>query len=162
MLDEGTAPALPEWTDSFFTMDTEIAAFQSAIYSFQGNLSFAYWDLEPSYLYNASDSVQAQLGAEFDALRQAQQFMGRQWLHASYRSFDIQAEDMAVVTVRETWEDTLYSFEGAPGDGSTQSSVIGHRGPYPLDVTYTLKKQEDGRWMISNVVLNNEPPTWTE
>src|SRR5690606_24793986 len=37
MLDEGEAPPLPEWTDSFFTTATEYAAFQQTIYNFQSS-----------------------------------------------------------------------------------------------------------------------------
>jgi hypothetical protein len=161
MLDEGTAPPLPTWTDSFFTMETEYAAFQRAIYSLQSSLSYATWNLEPGDLYPVSEGVQAQFAAIFDELRQAKQYVGRQWLNASYRSFDIQAEDRVVVTVRETWEDKLYAFQELPGDGEPQSDPIGQRGPYTLDVTYTLE-QQDEQWLITNAFFNNEPPAWTE
>ncbi|MCB8981495.1 MAG: DUF3160 domain-containing protein [Ardenticatenaceae bacterium] len=156
MLDEGTAPALPEWTNSFFTTATEYAAFQRAIYSFQSSISQAYWDLEPTYLYAASEAVQNQFAPELDALRAASQYIGRQWISASYRSFDIQAEDRVVVTVRENWEDALYSFTDYPGEGGDPSAT---RGPYTLDVTYTLERV-DNRWLVTNVVYNNQPPAW--
>ena len=120
-----------------------------------------YWYLHPDYLYAASDDVQAQFAEELDALQVAKQFMGRQWIHASYRSFDIQAEDRVVVTVRETWEDKLYTFREMPGDAELLSAPIGHRGPYTLDVTYTLA-QQDEQWVVTNVVYNNQPPAWEE
>jgi hypothetical protein len=161
MLDEGTAPPLPTWTDTFFTMETEYAAFQRVIYNLHSAISYAYWNLEPGNLYPVTESVQDQFAAEFEALRAAKQYVGRQWLHASYRSFDIQAEDLVVVTVRETWEDKLYSFQEMPGDGDSPSDPIAGRGPYTLDVTYTLT-QQDEQWLITNVVFNNEPPAWTE
>jgi hypothetical protein len=161
MLDEGTAPSLPEWTDSFFTPETEYAAFQQVIYNFQSALSYAYWNLEPGSLYAITENVQTQFAAEFETLREAKQYVGRQWLHASYRSFDIQAEDLVVITVRETWEDKLYGFQNAPGDGAPPSNPIGQRGPYTLDVTYTLQQQEE-QWLITNIVFNSEPPAWTE
>ena len=65
------------------------------------------------------------------------------------------------MTVRETWEDKLYDFQEMPGDAEPLSDPIGHRGPYTLDVTYTLERQ-DGQWLITNVVYNNEPPAWEE
>ncbi len=160
MLDEGTAPPLPQWTDSFFTTATEYAAFQQAIYGFQSAVSWAYWDLEPGFL-PVSDEVQAQFEAEFDALRETKQYVGRQWIRASYRSFDIQADDRVVVTVRETWEDKLYGFQEMPGDAEPPTDPIARRGPYTLDVTYTLERQDE-QWLIANVVFNNEPPEWVE
>jgi hypothetical protein len=159
MLDEGTAPPLPEWTGSFFTPETEYAAFQQAIYGCQRSVSEAYWYLEPTYIYAVSDTVRDQFAAEFDTLREANHYMGRQWHHASYRSFDIQTEERVVVTVRETWEDTLYSFQDSPGEWN--GTPITARGPYTLDVTYTLEQVAE-RWLIANIVYNNQPPAWEE
>jgi hypothetical protein len=160
MLDEGTAPPLPEWTASFVVAETEFTAFQETIYQFQRSLSPAFWELGGySDLNPASPEVQAQFQAMFDELRAEQQFAGRQWIHASYRSFDLQAEDLAVVTVRETWEDWLYAYEENPGDAEPLGDPVGHRGPYTLDVTYTLSFQ-GGRWLVTRVVYANEPPAW--
>lgn len=160
MLEQGEAPPLPEWTGSFFTTETDYAAFQRIIYSFQSRLSEAFWNLETEYtLYDASAEVKSQFDAMFDELRAAQQYVGRQWIHASYRSFDLQAEDKVVVTVRETWEDQLYDFQDAPGDAELPGDPVAHRGPYTLDVTYTLE-EADGQWSITNVVYANEPPAW--
>ncbi len=160
MLDEGTAPDLPEWTGSFFIPETENVELQRAIYNFQSSLSGAYWDLNTEWwLWNAGEEVQNQLTAVFDDLFAAKTFEGRQWIHASYRSFDRQSETLAVVTVRETWEDKLYSFEGLPGDAAPNSDPISQRGPYTLDVTYTLEFIEN-RWLITRVVYANEPPAW--
>ncbi len=160
MLDEGTAPPPPEWTGSFFIPETEFAAFQASIYQFQSSLPYGYWELgEYGSLYPASPEVQAQFQALFDELRAQQQFVGHQWLNANYRSFDLQAEDLAVVTVRETWEDWLYAFEEAPGDAEPLGDPVGHRGPYTLDVTYTLSNV-DGQWQVTNIVYANEAPEW--
>lgn len=161
MLDEGTAPPLPEWTGSFFTPATEYAAFQKAIYGFQRSVSQAYWYLEADYFFPVSEDVRDQFAAEFDTWREARQYMGRQWIHASYRSFDIQNENLVVVTVRETWEDALYGFQEMPGDAEPPTNPIARRGPYTLDVTYTLAWQEE-QWLVTNVVFNNEPPAWEE
>jgi hypothetical protein len=162
MLDQGEAPPMPEWTSGFLTTETESAELRRAIYALQSGLSQAYWGLDASWpLFVASGDVQAQFQSELDALRAEKQFAGRQWIHASYRSFDRQADDRAVVTVRETWEDSLYNFREAPGDAETVGAPIGRRGPYTLDVTYTLTLTDD-RWLITRVVYANEPPAWSD
>jgi hypothetical protein len=162
MLDDGTAPPVPEWTASFMTDETEEAALLQGIYSFQRGLSPAYWDLDTSWaLGSASDEVKAQVQAELEVLRAEGQYIGHQFVHANYRSFDFQSETLAVVTVRETWQDALYAFTDAPGDAGTPSDPIGHRGPYTLDATYTLEQGEYG-WNVTRVVYGNEPPSWTE
>ena len=160
MLDDGSAPDLPEWTGSFFIPETENAELQRAVYNFQSALSGAYWDLNAEgYLWSAGPAVQKQFAALFDDLRAAKNFEGRQWIHASYRSFDRQSDTLAVVTVRETWEDKLYAFNDGPGDAEPLSPPINQRGPYTLDVTYTLELQE-GQWQITQAVYANEPPAW--
>jgi hypothetical protein len=162
MLDQETAPALPEWTSGFLTTETESAEFRRVIYRLQSGLSQAYWNLDASWpLYMASAEVQAQLQSELEALRAEKQYVGRQWIQASYRSFDRQAEDLAVVTVRETWEDSLYAFQEGPGDAEMAGPPIGRRGPYTLDVTYTLTLTE-GNWLITRIVYANEPPAWSQ
>ncbi len=160
MLDAGQAPPLPEWTASFFSDATEETAFQEAIYRLQRNLSHAYWSLgEFGPLNPTTKDVRVQFDTVFADLRAQNQFIGKQWIGASYRSFDVQAEDRAVVTVRETWEDKLYAFEQAPGDAEPLRDPIGQRGPYTLDVTYTLQRIDD-QWQVANVAYANEPPPW--
>ena len=160
MLDEGTAPDLPEWTSSFFIPETENAELQRAVYNFQSSLSMAYWELNADWaLWNAGQEVKDQFTAVFDTLRAAKNYEGRQWIHASYRSFDRQSDTLAVVTVRETWEDKLYAFEELPGDAEILRDPINQRGPYTLDVTYTLEYIEN-QWQITRVVYANEPPAW--
>jgi hypothetical protein len=162
MLDDGTAPAPPEWTASFLTDQTEEAALREGIYGFQRNLSPLYWNLDTEWpLASAGDEVKVQFEAEVEALRAERHYIGHQFIHASYRSFDFQSDTLAVVTVRETWQDALYAFTDAPGDAGTPSDPIGRRGPYTLDVTYTLERGEYG-WNVMRVVYGNEPPAWTE
>jgi hypothetical protein len=75
-----------------------------------------------------------------------------------FRSFDRQSEKMAVVTARVTWKDALYAFEGDwPGYGE---DPIAERGPYTLDVTYTLERGEYDRWQVTRGVYRNGPPDW--
>ena len=165
MLDEGSAPELPAWTGSFFIPETENADLQQQIYRFQSTISDAYWNLDQDgFSYVANEAVADQFGVVFDDLRAAQQYEGRQWVYASYRSFDRQSETVAVVTVRETWEDTLYSFDGqdGPGNSSSQKLPVAQRGPYTLDVTYTLERGRNNQWLVTRVVYANEPPPWRD
>jgi hypothetical protein len=58
----------------------------------------------------------------------------------------------------------LYSFsDDCYGDCDDQQTVQGQRGPYTLDVTYTLTAIPDSYsgWFISQVVYANQPPAWT-
>lgn len=159
MLDAGEAPPLPEWTASFYTPETEYAALQRTTYLFQSAMSYAYWNLDEQAFWNAGDGVKNKFTAIFDELEANKQFIGRQWVTASYRSFDFQSETQVVITVRETWQDTLYSYTDGPGDFGTGSTLVGVRGPYLLDVTYTLEFVNES-WIVTNVVYTSEPPGW--
>ena len=152
MLDSGTAPDRPVWIDTFFTPETEYAGVQQVIYQFQKDMPWVFW-WQPDGEYDPANAKQYLL-PEVEALLEGQ-YIGRQWLHADYRSFDLQSPDVAVVTVRETWDDNLYLYD------TDDSEIIGHRGPFTLDVTYTLIRGENG-WQITNVVYANEAPPWEE
>jgi hypothetical protein len=156
MLDNDEAPDRPVWIDTFFTGETEFAGVQAAIYNFQREIPWAIWDTVEGF---GSPAAAPFFQTEIEALLAARQFIGRQWLHADYRSFDLQAPDVAVVTVRETWDDTLYEMLGEYPQNS--DPVIGHRGPFMLDATYTLARDENG-WQVTNLVYANEPPAWEE
>jgi hypothetical protein len=156
MLDEGQAPPPPEWISSFFTTEGEYSELTEAIYRFQKSLSGAVWLLEASYL-SARGAALEQLSAEIEALRAEKRYEGRQLMSSDFRSFDRQAEDRAVVTVRETWQDRLYEFGQYPGQEGGEP--LAQRGPYTLDVTYTLERDESG-WLVTRVVYANEPPAW--
>ncbi len=158
MLDEDQAPERPVWIGGFFTGETEYAGMQQAIYTFEKTIPFAYWDeRQPDESW--TEEVVAAFADDLEALRDANQYIGRQWISANYRDFDLQSEDLAVVTVRETWDDALYEQVGEiPEDGDP---IIGRRGPYTLDVVYTLARTPDG-WQVIRLVINNEPPAWEE
>ena len=82
-------------------------------------------------------------------------------MNVSFRSFDIQSENRAVVTARETWKDQLFSFSG--DTPSYDEQVIGERGPYTIDVTYTLEKVEESWgpvWKVLQAQYNSQPPGW--
>jgi len=156
MLDEGQAPPPPEWISSFFTTEGEDSELSEAIFRFQKSLSGAVWLLEPGYL-SARGAALEQLSAEIEALRAEKRYEGRQLMSSDFRSFDRQAEDRAVVTVRETWQDQLYEFSQYPGEEGGEP--LAQRGPYTLKVTYTLERDESG-WLVTRVVYANEPPAW--
>lgn len=186
MLDQGTAPPRPQWTDSFMTEQTEQSELQRVLYTFQQALTWAYWTLDydaywedrvpmaqalrefpqgretgvsyvPQQSPLASETVRRQLEPELEALRTANQYVGHQLISSNYRSFDRQASNKIVVTVRETWQDWLYNVVEFFGDD--QSQPVKQRGPYTLDVTYTLEKS-DGDWLVTSMVYTNQPPAW--
>jgi hypothetical protein len=156
MLDEGKAPARPAWIDTFFTAEGESSDLTEAVFGFQKSLVSAVWEIESGYLA-ASGPALEQLTAEIDALRAEKWYEGRQLLRSEFRSFDRQTADQAVVTVRETWQDKLYEFQDYPGMGDTEP--LAQRGPYTLDVTYTLEHGE-WQWLVTRIVYANEPPAW--
>ena len=157
MLDAGEAPARPSWISGFFTPETENAAIQRAVYSFQRGVTEFYWYRELPY--NWTEAVAAPFRSDIEALQAANEYVGRQWITAGFRSFDLQAPDLAVVTVRETWEDTRYA-QNNPWQESSDP-VLATRGPYTLDVTYTVERIDD-TWQVTRAVLNSAPPPWNE
>jgi hypothetical protein len=159
MLDEGEAPSLPEWTSSFFTNEGEYSELGAAVFQFQKLLINAFWYVEPIEL-PGEDELQAQLNSKIEALRAEKRYEGRQLLSSHFRSFDRQSENLAVVTVRETWEDRLYEYEG---ERTWDEQPTAHRGPYTLDVTYTLERtleQYGPAWQVTRATYANEPPNW--
>lgn len=159
MLESGEAPPLPAWTASFVTGETPYTPLQQGVFNFQRSLNNAYWYLSTATV-TATDTARQQLQPTVDALAAAHRYEGRQLLAVNYRSFDFQADDRAVVTVRETWQDALYAYEEGEDPGYTDTPLA-ERGPYTLDVTYTLLRQEDG-WRVANIAWGNEPPPWPE
>lgn len=169
LLDDNAAPERPAWISSFFTPEGEYSDLQSALYNFQRAWVNTVYYLDLQYV--SSDYQQLARGAALDlitaevnALRGQKHFEGRQWVGTDYRSFDRQSDTLAVVTVRETWQDTLYAYKGAQHPAETgdehDMQTIGERGPYTLDVTYTLERQAAGSWSVTRIVLANTRPAW--
>ncbi len=169
MLDAGSAPEPPAWIESFFTTESEDYDLYSSVYAFQKSLVDALFYVDDSYLKSesyqvADDQALESIRAEIDVLKPQKQFEGRQLIGSDYRSFDRQAADLAVVTVRETWQDTLYRYENDEHPWYTEDEsdmiVIGRRGPYTMDLTYTLKQLENGGWIVSRIVSTDARPAW--
>jgi hypothetical protein len=160
MLDEGEAPPRPVWIESFYTSEGESSDLTLAIFHFQQALSFVIWELNTEAAERlVHDTAYEQLSDQVEALRAQKQYEGHQLVSSEFRSFDRQSEESAVVTVRETWQDKLYKFNEYPG-GLEDESPVAERGPYTLDVTYTLASDEDYGWIVTRVVYANEPPGW--
>jgi hypothetical protein len=157
MLENDEAPPRPEWIASFFTEEGEHAALRQAVFSFQKSLVSAFWYLSPGQL-TCGDELRGRLASEVEALGADSRYQGRELKGVDFRSFDRQSEDLAVVTVRETWKDALYEFEG--DHPSYDEEPISQRGPYTLDVTYTLERGEQGYWLVTRAVYADQPPEW--
>jgi hypothetical protein len=169
MLDEGSAPEPPGWINSFFTPESEDYDLYSSLYLFQQALVDALFFVDDSYLksdYNhmADEAALEAIRADIAILKPQKQFEGRQLVGSDYRSYDRQAADLAVVTVRETWQDTLYRYEQDRHPLYTEDESdmieIGRRGPYTLAITYTLKRNETGNWVVIRMVTEDIKPQW--
>jgi len=159
MLDDGTAPAQPEWTSSFLTPDGEFAEIQSTVLNFQKSVTSAYWEQRESF--RDDEAALAQFAPDILSLKRAQRYMGHQLVSTHFRSFDRQSDTRVVVTVRETWQDAIYTYSGEWPDYS--EDPIAQRGPYTVDVTYTIESQELSYgtvWLVTRAAYANEPPGW--
>jgi hypothetical protein len=160
MLDDGTAPPQPSWTASFLTEAGEYGELQEAVLSFQKSVTTAYWEQREAFRAEDEPALM-QFESEIRGLTAANQYMGHQLVRTHFRSFDLQTSDRAVVTVRETWQDALYSY-GASGPDYGELPMA-ERGPYTLDVTYTIEATtyEWGTvWQVTRAVYANTPPAW--
>jgi hypothetical protein len=159
MLDEGTAPPRPEWTSSFSAPDGEYAELQTAVFNTQKSLTAAYWEQRATF--REDEAALQPFAADIQRLADAKQYMGHQLVATDFRSFDAQGPNQAVVTVRETWQDTLHSYTG---DGPDYSEpAVAERGPYTLDVTYSLQLETTDYgdyWSVTRAVYANTPPPW--
>lgn len=159
MLDGGQAPASQPWLSSILVTDTENEALREGIASFENGITSIYWDPRSSLDY--MNPSQEPWRAELTALSAQSQYIGHQLAGVSVRSFDLQSPKQAVVTVRETWQDKLYTYTG--GYPTYDEQPIKARGPYTLDVTYTLNYVDNGsggNWTVTTAVYANQPPGW--
>ena len=160
MLNEGEAPPPPEWTQSFLIQAAEYDELSRAIFDFQQSLTNVYWYQHEIELPAPDDAV-AQINAQILSWQAEKRYLGHQLVGSQIRSFDLESASKAVVTVRETWKDSLYAYAGEYPDYDEPS--IAERGPYELDVTYTLELLEEGTWLhwqVTKVVYASQPPGW--
>ena len=126
------------------------------MFYFQRDVTSAYWQPKDSLDYGSSNAVDI-LRPELEALVSQGQYIGHQLVSTQFRSFDLQSETKAVVTVRETWQDARYAGE-YPDIGA---EPLAQRGPYTLDVTYTIEfAPENSSWQVTQAVFANQPPAW--
>ena len=157
MLDAGGAPAFPAWMDSFFSTDGEFTDLDRAILDFQKALIQVYW--QPEYALPLQMDALKPFAAEIEGLVADRQYISHQLVRTQVRSFDLQSPELAVVTVREFWEDMLYTAEG--DFPNADDPVAGRRSLYELDVTYTLVRAgPQTNWQVSQAVYASQPPVW--
>jgi len=158
MLDGGNQPPMPEWTASFLVDEAEYEELGRAILEFQKSLTDAYWFQNSDYLSGSGQAAE-QVEIEIRALTSEKRYIGHQLLDSQILSFDIQSPTLAVVTTRESWQDTLYAAtEYSPEYGD---EVIAQRGPYTLNGTYTLElvaQESWSTWQASEAFYAEPPP----
>jgi len=153
MLENDSAPSVPTWTSSFMVNEGEYQFLTTGVSDFQNLLTQIYW--EPgSYEYYNSPAI-GDFRQEIESLASDYMFVSHQLLSSNFRSFDLQSDDLAVVTVREVWQDQM--FEGEWPDYNLP--IQAQRGPYTMDAVYTLQPGDYG-WQVTNVVYQGEFPDW--
>ena len=158
MLEDGSAPPPPAWTSSFLVPEVEYADLSRAVQDFRWSVTRAYWYRHADELIGGGQGGESIL-ADMRQLEAGQRYMGHQLLASEFRSFDLQSPTLAVVTSREAWQDTLYALqEWSP---EMEDALLGQRGPYTLDGTYTLELVDQGRgpeWQVTSIVYAEAPP----
>lgn len=157
LLDSGQAPAVPGWTNSFRVEQGEYADLQLGVFRFQKSITDTFWGV--AYADPDFSGPMGVFQNDLEALRANTQYEGRQLIRSQFTSFDLQSDTTAVVTTRETWEDTRYAGEYP----DTGAPVVAHRGPYTIGATYTLERVVDGEqvsWQVKRFAYNESPPDW--
>jgi hypothetical protein len=157
MLNEGTAPDVPAWTASFRVKSGEYTALRDGAFHGADLLTQALW-CPACFVDNLDSSPLLQtMSSELNDLKNAQQFVGHQLISQHFLSFDMVSNTEAVVTARETWQDTKYAGEW-PDYGSP---VVATRPEYEVIATYNLQLGSDGYdWDVTQVSYNTAPPEW--
>ncbi len=162
LLDSGKAPDVPAWTSSFMAKETVDKMLSEAVRSFQTRLVGELWySPEESYSQtsSATDNVSKFIAKQLEPLVKAKQYEGRQMVEVNFRSFDMKDAKTAIVTTRETIRGELHNNN--PTDPNLDGPKVATRGPYSVDVTYTLTLGQNG-WAVTNVVSNTPFPPWTK
>ncbi len=122
--------------------------------------------MDPVYSYDqvreSTEKVDRYTASQLEPLAKARQYEGRQLVEMNVRSVDLQTVknvSTAVITTREIWRGELHN-SGPETDA--EGPKIGERGPYTLDVTYTLTRDQDGNWTLVDIKVNGSVPGWTQ
>jgi hypothetical protein len=158
-VDAGELPPLAPWTASFLVEQRAERALAETVTQFNKALSYAFW-------YADAQGVERFLvGAELEdtrayvaRLKASGQFVGAKLESMEFLSFDFQDATHATVATRERWSDEL--FNGAPVEAGGSPTKAGER-QYEATVTYTMEQASDGRWTITQIVMQPEPPGWS-
>jgi hypothetical protein len=159
MLEEGKAPATPEWTANFKVDEGGYSDLAEAVATFEKDLTYIYWD--PVYSLESLSPTLEPYRAELEAMNQSKEYIAHQLVNVGFRSFDLQSPTQAVVTARETWKDKRYAYTDA--NPLYDEQPIGERGPYVLDVTYVLEQVTESWgtvWKVVQFTYANQPPAW--
>lgn len=155
MLERGEQPERPCWIHSFFTEETEHAAVRRTIDILRGQVVWAFWTARANESW--PPAVAEVFGPELRALAEAGQYVARRSIAVDYRSVDFQSPDLAVVAVRETWEEARHRLTGE--EPQQEDPALARRGPFARDVTYTLERGPGG-WRVSRAVFDGAAPDW--
>ncbi len=159
MIEEEQTPEQQAWMQSFMVSDGEFSDLANAVSNFREGIVILYWD--PLNSLDYINPNQEFLRSEIQGLKESKQYIGRQLMNSGFRSFDLQSENRAVVTTRETWSDKLYSFTGEYPTYEEPAAAV--KGPYILDATYILERVEESWglvWMVVQVQYTSQPPEW--
>ena len=185
----GQVPAQPALTGSFSVPQAAPLDIQAVIYQFQRDwanwiyLTAGYNGTEgcgvqelPYFGVPVSNTVRSKATAAIGSLVDSKQYEGRQLVQSDYLSIERapHSPDRVVVTVRETWQDYLVTYEGddpfAWFDAYTPEPISARRGPYTVDVAYTLAARPTPcsnalpyycyQWTVVDFTELSERPAW--
>lgn len=178
----GQAPAQPAFTNSFSVPQAASLDIQAAIYRFQrdwvnwvyytvgsGNVEHECGPIQPrDFIVPVGSEVRQQAQTAVAALRVQKQYEGRQWISTDYLTVEPVSADLVSVTVRETWNDFLVTYEDdnpfAWNLSGKPEPIAARRGPYTIDVTYVLQRLaapvNGYQWSVVMVTELTPRPEW--
>jgi hypothetical protein len=181
---EGTAPDQPAFSSGFTVEQAASPDVQAAIYRFQRDwANWLYWTVgysgedgcpvSPEFRVPVDQAVLDKAQKAIAALREQNQYEGRQWIQSDYLSVEPSVDDPQnlIVTVRETWSDYLVIYSGSDPFtwyGVDAEPISARRGPYTVDVAYELEPLDEEcrpgatcyAWRIVGFEELTERPGW--
>ena len=157
MLDDGSAPDVPAWTSSFRVLSGENAVLRDGAYRYAMLSTEALW-CPSCYADNLEFyPVLQAMAPELVALRDSKQFISHLLVSQHFLSFDQVSDTQAIVTVRETWEDTKYTGEWP----DYNLPALATRPQYEVVATYTLQLSDNNYdWVVIQVSYTPAIPEW--